>query len=736
MRKYLTTVFIFLAFYLMGSFLFFYQTQIYLPAQGPLHIFTGQEGGKLLIDEGQGLTVFDLRGVNLGLGIPGHFATDYAIDKETYLTWFAQIQDMGANVIRNYTLAHADFYEAFYDYNLDNPDPLYLIQGVWVDDYLLHSYRSAFDPPFYEDFSKSCRQVVDTVHGRHSRFSLGSKGPQSYRKDVSPWVYGYIVGVEWEGDIVAYTNQSLEARPDFKGKYLQTDQAQNFEIFLAQVGEDMIAYETSKYGCQRALAFSNWPATDPFVYPDKLSLQFNKFASLDVDRIKASDNFSAGLFASYHLYPYYPEYMRFVDPDIDNSYKAYVKKLNDHHRLPVIVSEFGLPSSRGWASYEENRALGRDQGALSEVQQGQGLVSLYEDIMAAGSAGGIVFIWQDEWFKRTWNTMPFVDLDQVVFWGDVETNEQYFGLLSFDPGQDASLVYVDGDGSEWTDADRVLETPDFSLSMNYDEKYIYFLVQKKAGDISQNPFYLALDVTPQSGTRRPSKGGLKTSRPSDFIVEIKGKEESRIWVQERYDRTRAIFGQTLEPSFNPYRDPPAKDSPRFNRMNSILHEVDFYDASGRIPFSEFRPVVNESHYLLSQFYETGKLTYGQANPQLENFNSLADFSFGPAPDLDPDPSIDRERGLMELRLPWSLLNFSDPSGLRIHDDYYDNYGVEHMKIEEIYVGLGSRGQTLDMAAFALEPLGRRPATHERLKESYYILQEAWQSRQEGKGMTP
>ena len=66
------------------------------------------EGKTILVDQGQGLAPFEIRGVNLGSGIPGHFATDYAIDKETYLRWFEEIQAMGANCIRVYTLLQDD----------------------------------------------------------------------------------------------------------------------------------------------------------------------------------------------------------------------------------------------------------------------------------------------------------------------------------------------------------------------------------------------------------------------------------------------------------------------------------------------------------------------------------------------------------------------------------------------------------------------------------------------------
>jgi len=60
---------------------------------------------------------FEIRGVNMGSGIPGEWSTDFAIDKETYLRWFEQIQAMGANVLRIYTIQADEFYEAFYEYN-------------------------------------------------------------------------------------------------------------------------------------------------------------------------------------------------------------------------------------------------------------------------------------------------------------------------------------------------------------------------------------------------------------------------------------------------------------------------------------------------------------------------------------------------------------------------------------------------------------------------------------------
>ena len=68
--------------------------------------FTTVSGKEILVDEGKGPKPFEIKGVDLGAGIPGHFATEYAIDKETYLRWFRMIQDMGANTIGVLSLIH------------------------------------------------------------------------------------------------------------------------------------------------------------------------------------------------------------------------------------------------------------------------------------------------------------------------------------------------------------------------------------------------------------------------------------------------------------------------------------------------------------------------------------------------------------------------------------------------------------------------------------------------------
>lgn len=714
MKKYLTVCLILIVVVLAADYLYYYTGDVYVPDKSErIACFATSDSESLYLNTGNGPETFDLRGVNLGLGKPGYFATEYAVTEEEYLRWFRQIQQMGANAIRIYTIANPGFYDAFYKYNLGSPTPLYLIHGISANDYLLNSRYDAFDPEFYEPFLETCKDVVDIVHGRHKRQSENIFRASYYGRDISPWVLGYLLGTEWDSNLVVYTNDCIPQAEQYAGEYLRTDNARNFEIFLAAIADRTIAYETEKYGSQRLLIFGNGPATSPLDFEEYIQLAFSAYGEIDANNIHMTERLSSGIAVSYNVYPFYPEYVLFEKEGsmVENTYLEYLTRLNNHHTLPVIISEFGVPSSRGMASYEENRVLGRDQGGISETKQGQALVSMCEDIEASGCAGGIVCNWQDEWYKRTWNTIPTVDLDRSAYWSDYQTNEQCFGLLSFDPGKEQSICYVDGDRRDWSEEDVVTEQEDFRLSMKYDVKFVYFLVEKEGLDISTDTLYIPVDTTWKSGSEHASNLGITMSEPTDFILQINGTGDSRLRVQERYNTTMALYGNQLIRHFNQFINAPRKDSSKFDSIVMPLREKNYFANGKKVNVWEFNFNHPVSNYTLMQTYETGKLTYGNANPDSPDFNSLADFCAG--------------EGFVEIKLPWQLLNFADPTTMRIHDDYYECYGVEYLTIDSIRVGVGDGSDTIQMASFPMKKLGRNPEYHERLKQSYYILRAYW-----------
>lgn len=719
MKKFIITVTAIILVLLLFDWLHFHEG-LYLDFGGedPVETFMKADSEEIYMERDGKYRPFEIKGVNLGSGIPGEWATSFSIDGETYKRWFGYIQKMGANTIRVYTIQNDTFYNAFYEYNKDNPDPLYLLHGVWVNDYILNSHRDAYDKEFYDTFLENSKIMVDVIHGKR-KLNLGrvaSAGHGTYKKDISDWVIGYILGVEWDDATVAYTDdlyRGKEGYSSYSGKYMYTsEEATPFETMLTMVGDKVIEYETERYGQQRLVAFSNWPTTDPFEYPQIIKDFFLKCAKVNVEHIKTTDKFIPGQFASYHVYPYYPYYLSFIEDwsvlGIEsketykdeqgrvNAYRAYLQMLNNHHTMPVVISEFGVSTGRGMAQVDKD--TGRNQGNTSEQEQGKALVACWNDIKTTGCNGGCVFTWQDEWFKRTWNTMHAVDLSRTAYWSDYQTNEQYFGLLSFDPGNKKSVCYVDGDVSEWSEDNRIIKG-DTELSVKYDEKFMYFLVKRKNFDFKNETIYIPLDITPKSGSNYCENFGIKFDRDADFVIVIDKKNNSRIMVQERYEALRSTYSKDIY-KFDTYfkENIPDKNSPKFVNIDLILRTA--------------IALTPETKETVAESYETGRLLYGNANPESPDFNSLADFC--------------AKGDYIEIKIPWQLMNFSDPSKMQIHDDYYSgNYGIEYIGIDKMHAGIGNGDGRIELKPIKLKGWGNTVTYHERLKSSYYIMKDLW-----------
>ncbi|RHR08069.1 hypothetical protein DWX58_09585 [Pseudoflavonifractor sp. AF19-9AC] len=719
-----------------------------LRSDRPVTTFMKTDSDTIYMERDGTYQPFEIRGVDLGAGIPGEWATDFAIDKETYLRWFSMIQELGANTIRVYTILHADFYNAFYEYNIQREEagkePLWLLHGLWVDDYSHNSHKSIYDEGLLPEMIEDGKTIVDIIHGE--KFLLGRDGDGSgfYHRDVSRWVLGYILGVEWEASQVTYTNQVHSDKTSYQGQYMATtEDATPFEAALAQLGDAIIGYESTRYKQQRLVAFSNWPTTDPFCYSLVTSTYRFKTAAVNVEHIQPTQQFISGYFTSYHIYPYFPDFLQteqeaqqFTEDQLNvlfgknqvatitqrlsalgapsvhdyltsadyydsqgrfNTYYAYLKAINNFHNIPVVISEYGVTTGRGRAQVDVN--TGRSQGFLTEQQQGQYLIECYQDIINAGSAGSCLFSWQDEWFKRTWNTLHAVDLLKTPYWSDYQTNEQFYGLLTFDPGTEQSVCYVDGDPSEWTEDNPVWQENGLELSMQYDEKFLYFYVQ--GFDPQQSTLYIPLDTTPKSGSTYCENYDISFDRPCDFVIAIDGTDNSRVVVQERYEVLKANYWEFYDTT-DPYISQPERDSPRFVNIDLAMRLYDI------VPNLNSNETAGES-------YETGKLRHGNANPDAPDFDSLADFCF--------------TGDGVEIRIPWQLLNFSNPSEMMIHDDYYEHYGIENLHIDDMYVGAVLAGDQTRavLSSFPLKGWGKDVTYHERLKESYYILQDYWAS---------
>ena len=111
-------------------------------------------------------------------------------------------------------------------------------------------------------------------------------------------------------------------------------------------------------------------------------------------------------------------------------------------------------------------------------------------------------------------------------------------------------------------------------------------------------------------------------------------------------------------------------------------------------------------------YDAGILRHGNSNPDSTNFDNLSDFYI--------------EEHSVEIRIPWLLLNVMDPSTKQV----MSNFGRSNQFQPEVTPGFhfnvvvqhNNEEFTLPSTFFTWDNWDE-VVYHERLKESYYIIQD-------------
>lgn len=658
---------------------------------------------------------FDIKGINIGTGYPGVFPNEFGINEDTYYRWFEMIGEMNVNTVRVYQLQSPYFYNALLEYNQSHDKKIFLLQGIDFSEKLMYSNINFLENENQKELFTNTRNVIDAVHGQKSIYHQDSKAMLKYKADVSSYVMGYILGIEWDEIFVSYQCELNQEISGFKGEYLYSHEDANaFEVFLAEWGNECLSYEDKKYGIQKLITFSNWPDTDPLeneidemFYNDEVvdGLEKNTEAFVDVDKIQMTELVHSGIFASYNVYPYFPyflqagDYTTYIDENGQrNPYRKYLMELVNYHTYPVIITEYGVPSSRSTAFYDSWRNF--SHGGLNEKQQGEALIAMYHDIQKAGCAGSFVFSWQEEWYKKVWNEQILSDANRRAFWSNAQSVEQTYGLLTFEPGKENANNYPDGIIDEWSIKDIVYEKNNISLSMKADEKYVYFLAKGLDQRNNHDAIHIALNVTPNSGALMYEN--VSFSQPVDFIIQINSKGNSQILVQDYYD----VLLHSL------IRNNAITDVDTYNQFQHIYH----FDRHPKSSSQQFRLVSRASGRIDGMkknllIEEVGKLKEGNANPNDEDYDSNADYKI--------------QDDIVEIRIPWQLLNFQDPSQGKIVDDYFKhNFQIKGLEIDKIYASayVDDEEEKIEFGEFKLHKWNQ-PQFHERLKESYYMLKD-------------
>ena len=647
-------------------------------------------------------------GVNLGATTPGHHPGELSPSYDDYRHWFTGMTDLGVQSVRVYTILPPHFYQALADYNEKADKKLWLIQGIWSPEEELISQQDAYLPEITEKFHREIELAVKAVYGLGEIPEVPGKASGIYTANVSPYLMAWMLGSEWDPLMVNNTNQNNPDKNQFKGNYFDTSaQASPFEAWLAR-SLDVLATAETRQGWQHPLAFVNWVTTDPLSHPDE-PFEKEDLVSVDPMHIVSGSNWEAGYFAAYHIYPYYPDSLRYQKDYLDylnkegqkDPYEAYLVELKQHHsRIPLLVAEFGVPSSRGMA---HRGALERNQGMHSEDEQGQIIVSLFQAIKNANLAGGIVFSWQDEWFKHTWNTMNLeIPSERRPMWLNRLTNEENFGLVAVEPGS-STRIYLDGKMDDWeriNASEKAIGGDKFKLMASSDEAYLYLAIENPNGwNWDEEELLIAFDNQP-GGNKYVSTPAVSLNEGTEFLLSVKGQHNAVLKVASAYDQHTYLYGRVLK--MIPFNESLSQENNGlFLPWKLCLSRELFLPASNKtIPFEEI---------------EIGRLFYGNSNPTSPDFNSLSDFYCG--------------EKVIEFRIPWMMLGFTDPSTHQVwayphHQNLGEFSTITSSALNIQLLSINPDNSQIVYKSEVLPYIWKSwdiPSFHERYKESYYIL---------------
>ena len=618
---------------------------------------------------------FYIKGVNLGAALPGKHPSQFP-DSLTYWQWITQIGAMGATAIRLYTIHPPHFYRALARYNRTHPaKPLWLVHGVWTE---LPPHHDFSDRTWNHAFRTEARRVVDLLHGRANIPQRPGYASGYYTADVSRWTLAYIIGREWE-PFAVHAYDSLHAPvTDYAGRFLSMTGGTATEAWLAAFCDSMIGYEHDTYRTQRPIAYTSWPTLDPLYHPtettvaeelairralgdkiDRTPKEYdNDLVTLDPSLVTATDEYKAGYFASYHAYPYYPDFIA-----LDGGYEQYLRRLKAHHTgMPVVIAEYGVPASYGIAHFEPN---GWHHGGHTEQGKAEVDAELTRLIAKTGMAGGMLFAWIDEWFKKNWVVIDLErPLERVRMWLSRLNAEEQYGIVATDPEPRLPGRTLHDRLRAWRDVPPLYGGRLRALA---DEANLWLLVEPAAGRLFDRVL-VGLDVIDaRSGSFRwPGKRGTELPVGVEFIVVVTS-DEVRVLADPNANPFRVWFRLPLslpEVARGFGSDVPGFFEGSFDQVYNLpLQRRRRTD--GR--FDSLRVVINRRRFGRdSTEYAASGYDRGVLSP-------------GPWPDGAWER--DSASGTIEIRIPWGLINVADPSNRQVLSS--SGTSTEHFQTTQI-----------------------------------------------------
>jgi hypothetical protein len=431
----------------------------------------------------------------------------------------------------------------------------------------------------------------------------------------------------------------------------------------------------------------------------------NDMESIDFAKFHATELFFPGIYAAYHVYPYYPDfvylqesYQQTLNNDsTKDPYFGYLEDLKLHTPgMPLIIAEYGLPSSRGKSHFSP---YGFHQGGLSELEQAELSLKLTEDIINANCGGAIYFAWIDEWFKHNWLVMDFEKpFEDRKLWHNMENPEQNFGIYAME----SRTKTIDGKLDDWEGDDFAENT--VAMQADADPGYFYISASIPNFNFNTQNIYIAIDTyDEEKGDHKLPFSNKEFDNGFEFLLEFNSRDSALILVDEPYSVFTDIYNDYF-PVF----------ASRKNSNGKFIHQF-MLTNRGRIGLLGDKTD--------SVIVDRSLLVFGNSSePEFSN----ADWYFNDT------------TGIIEIRLDWHLINVSDPAKRFVLDDNADTKDIEYSKTDALnmFVFITDKNNDLIQQFPESSPYSfiwdewEMPEYSKRLKPIYYTLQEYF------KGLTP
>jgi hypothetical protein len=562
---------------------------------------------------------------------------------------------------------------------------------------------SYYDADYMREFQKEMIDMIDVIHGNAVIKEQAGKASGTYATDVSEYVAAFLLGREWEPGAVFKTNQ-LNKTTHFNGNFISMNDGNAMEAWLAGMMDFSISYETQTYQFQHPISFVNWLPLDPmfhsteFIESEIVREDDNDMESIDFTKFHATELFFPGIYAAYHAYPYYPDFVYLQESyqnalnndSIKDPYFGYLEDLKLHTQgMPLIIAEYGLPSSRGKSHFSP---YGFHQGGLSELEQAELSLKLTEDIVNTNCGGAIYFEWIDEWFKHNWLVMDFEKpFEDRKLWHNMENPEQNFGIYAME----SRTKTIDGKLDDWELDDFGTNT--LAINAAADPSYFYISASLPNFNFNAQTIYLAIDTYDEDkGDHKLPFSNKEFDNGFEFFLEFNSRDSALILVDEPYSVFTDIYNNYF-PVFTSHE----------NSNGKFIHQF-MLTNRGRVGLLGDKTD--------SVIVDRSPLVFGiSSDPKFSN----ADWYFNDT------------TGILEVRLDWHLINVSDPAKRFVLDDNADTKDIEYSKTDafNMFVFITDKNNDLIQQFPKNDPYSfiwdewEMPEYSKRLKPIYYTLQE-------------